>query len=53
MQGDVNNIVKPIVDALSRHLYLDDHQVQRVVVQKFEPDNFLALCHRRPSLQTH
>jgi hypothetical protein len=37
MQGDVDNIVKPILDALSRHIYLDDHQVERLVVQKFEP----------------
>jgi crossover junction endodeoxyribonuclease RusA len=38
MQGDIDNIVKPILDALSRHVYLDDRQVQRLVVQKFEPD---------------
>lgn len=37
MVGDIDNIVKPILDALSRHLYLDDRQVERVVVQKFEP----------------
>ena len=36
MQGDVDNIVKPILDALSRHIYLDDQQIERVVVQKFE-----------------
>jgi crossover junction endodeoxyribonuclease RusA len=39
MQGDIDNIVKPVLDALSRFLYLDDHQVERVVVQKFEPGN--------------
>jgi crossover junction endodeoxyribonuclease RusA len=39
MQGDIDNIVKPILDALSRHIYVDDHQVERLVVQKFEqPD---------------
>lgn len=37
MQGDVDNIVKPILDALSRHIYVDDGQVERIVVQKFEP----------------
>jgi Holliday junction resolvase RusA-like endonuclease len=37
MQGDIDNIVKPILDALSRHVYLDDRQVERLVVQKFEP----------------
>jgi phenylpyruvate tautomerase PptA (4-oxalocrotonate tautomerase family) len=39
MQGDIDNIIKPILDALSRHVYLDDHQIHRVVVQKFEPGN--------------
>ena len=39
MQGDIDNIVKPILDALSQHIYLDDSQVERVVVQKFEPGN--------------
>ncbi|WP_406872787.1 RusA family crossover junction endodeoxyribonuclease [Aminobacter sp. P9b] len=39
MQGDIDNIVKPILDALSRHIYIDDVQVERVVVQKFEPNN--------------
>jgi crossover junction endodeoxyribonuclease RusA len=37
MQGDIDNIVKLILDALSRHVYLDDKQVERLVVQKFEP----------------
>ena len=37
MQGDVDNIVKLVLDALVRHIYLDDRQVERVVVQKFEP----------------
>ena len=39
MQGDVDNIVKPILDALSRHIFLDDRQVERIVVQKFELGN--------------
>jgi Holliday junction resolvase RusA-like endonuclease len=39
MQGDVDNIVKLILDALCRHIYLDDKQVERIVVQKFDPEN--------------
>ncbi len=39
MQGDVDNIVKPVLDALSRHIFIDDRQVERVLVQKFEPGN--------------
>ena len=39
MEGDIDNIVKPILDSLERHIYFNDHQVERVVVQKFEPEN--------------
>jgi hypothetical protein len=38
MVGDVDNIVKLIIDAMSRHIFLDDNQVERIVVQKFERD---------------
>lgn len=38
MQGDVDNIVKPILDAMKPFIYIDDRQVERVWVQKFEPD---------------
>lgn len=37
MQGDIDNIVKPILDAMCKHIYLDDHQVERLLIQKFEP----------------
>ncbi len=30
MQGDVDNIVKPILDALDKHIYFTDRQVERV-----------------------
>ncbi|MEO5372878.1 MAG: RusA family crossover junction endodeoxyribonuclease [Alphaproteobacteria bacterium] len=38
MVGDVDNIVKWIMDALIGVAYLDDKTVERVVVQKFEPE---------------
>ena len=44
MQGDVDNIVKLVLDALARHIYLDDGQVERVVVQKFEPQNLFPFA---------
>jgi crossover junction endodeoxyribonuclease RusA len=37
MEGDIDNIVKLVLDAMSHHIYMDDAQVERVVVQKFEP----------------
>jgi crossover junction endodeoxyribonuclease RusA len=36
--GDIDNIVKPIMDALIRVAYMDDQDVERVVIQKFDPD---------------
>jgi crossover junction endodeoxyribonuclease RusA len=38
MDGDVDNIIKPIMDGLNGVAYLDDRVVERVVVQKFEPE---------------
>jgi hypothetical protein len=38
MEGDVDNIIKPILDALVGIAYLDDRVVERVLAQKFEPD---------------
>lgn len=37
MQGDLDNIVKPILDAMTALVYLDDRQVERLLVRKFEP----------------
>lgn len=37
MKGDIDNIVKNILDAMKQLIYLDDTQVERLVVQKFEP----------------
>jgi hypothetical protein len=38
MPGDIDNIVKPIIDAMVGVAYLDDQVIERVTVQKFEPD---------------
>ncbi|MBX3504065.1 MAG: RusA family crossover junction endodeoxyribonuclease [Parvibaculum sp.] len=37
MPGDVDNIVKLVVDALIPNIYIDDEVVDRVVVQRFSP----------------
>ncbi len=47
MQGDVDNIVKPVLDALDKHIYFDDRQIERVWVQKFEPGRVFQF--RNPS----
>lgn len=38
IEGDIDNILKPILDALIGIAYPDDSVVERVVSQKFEPD---------------
>ncbi len=37
MEGDIDNIVKPILDGMIRVAYIDDNVVERVLVQRFEP----------------
>jgi crossover junction endodeoxyribonuclease RusA len=32
--GDLDNIIKLILDALRRHVYIDDVQVERIIVQR-------------------
>lgn len=38
MIGDIDNIIKTTQDALNGHILKDDHQIERVVVQRFNPD---------------
>jgi crossover junction endodeoxyribonuclease RusA len=35
--GDIDNRIKPILDGMCRCVYNDDAQVERILVQKFEP----------------
>lgn len=37
MEGDVDNIIKPILDGMENFVYLNDRVVEKVLVQKFEP----------------
>lgn len=41
---DIDNIVKPIFDALKKFVFVDDRQVERLVVQKFEPDRLFTFA---------
>ena len=38
MEGDIDNIIKPIMDALIGVAYPNDRLVERVLVQKLEPE---------------
>ena len=48
MQADIDNCAKPILDAMGRFVYADDRQVDRMVVQKFEPERPWKSGARRP-----
>ena len=47
---DIDNIVKPIFDSLSRFIYIDDKQVERLIVQKFEPGRLFTFASPSPRL---
>lgn len=42
MAGDIDNLVKNILDGLKSVVYPNDDVVERVVAQKFEPDVLLS-----------
>lgn len=50
MQGDLDNIVQPILNALKRDIYMDDRQVERILVQKFEAGNVFVFGSPSPVL---
>ncbi len=39
-QGDVDNIIKRIQDALNDVVYVDDRQIRRVVAHRFLPEEY-------------
>lgn len=51
MTGDLDNIIKLVLDALVRHVYQDDRQIERILVQKFEPDNIFRFATPSTTLQ--
>jgi hypothetical protein len=42
MRGDLDNRIKPILDALVGCAYRDDELIERIVAQKFEPGRYFA-----------
>ncbi|MCA8931013.1 MAG: RusA family crossover junction endodeoxyribonuclease, partial [Rhodospirillaceae bacterium] len=38
MPGDVDNIVKLTLDALAPNIYTEDHLIDRILVQRFNPE---------------
>lgn len=52
MQGDLDNRIKPILDAMVRCVYEDDVLVERIVAQKFEPGRPLPFLSPSAALLT-
>ena len=50
MTGDLDNRIKPILDALTGPLYLDDKLVDRLVVQRFAPSETCQIVSPSPIL---
>lgn len=50
MTGDIDNIVKLILDAMNGHIYQDDEQVERIVIQKFERGRIFAFSNPSETL---
>jgi crossover junction endodeoxyribonuclease RusA len=48
MQGD---IIKPILDAMSQHIYADDQYVERIWVQRIRPGERVPFHAPSPALQ--
>jgi crossover junction endodeoxyribonuclease RusA len=38
MKGDIDNMAKYVLDACCKFIYVSDAQVERLLLQKFEPD---------------
>jgi crossover junction endodeoxyribonuclease RusA len=51
MEGDVDNIVKLIIDGMVNVIYPNDRLLERVVVQKFEPDVEFVMHSLTPTLE--
>lgn len=49
--ADLDNIIKLVLDALVQYVYRDDRQIERILVQKFEPDNIFTFALPSPMLQ--
>jgi crossover junction endodeoxyribonuclease RusA len=48
---DIDNIVKPILGSLCKFIYLDDKQVERLVVHKFELGRPFTFASSSPRLK--
>jgi crossover junction endodeoxyribonuclease RusA len=51
MDGDIDNIVKLIIDGMVAIIYPDDRILERIIVQKFEPGSEAVFHSLTPALE--
>ncbi len=50
MVGDIDNIIKPILDSLIGLIYLDDQQIECLHIEKIEPGRTRVFSNPGPKL---
>ena len=48
--GDLDNMIKPILDAMNRVVYDDDHQIVDVRISKYFPGRLFKVDNPTPAL---
>lgn len=52
MPGDLDNIVKLVLDALQPNIYVDDSLIDRLLVQRFDPSGTYTFASPSDTLST-
>jgi hypothetical protein len=50
MIGDLDNVIKLTLDAMNQNLYIDDSQIERIVIQKFDQGRVFSFSDPSPVL---
>ncbi|MGI6856246.1 RusA family crossover junction endodeoxyribonuclease [Mesorhizobium sp. 1B3] len=48
LEPDLDNATKPVLDGLSQCVYIDDRQIERLIIQRFEPGRVIPLLDDSP-----
>jgi hypothetical protein len=48
LEPDLDNATKPVLDGLCQCIYVDDKQIERLVIQRFEPGRAIPLLEDTP-----
>lgn len=51
LEPDLDNATKPILDGLTSCAFTDDKLIERLVIQRFEPDRLISIGESSPKLE--